>query len=459
MSPSIGEQLRAARESRRLSLEDAFKATRIRVPYLQALENDNLDALPSKVHARGFLRLYASYLEITPEITDSNEIISTPPQEEKQAPVVEAEEPVELQPQEPVVVLVEEEKQENQQPGIDQNGTSSEPTYFAIYREIGEKLRKQREKISLSLEDISLHTRLKLDFLELIENGQMDLLPSPVQARGMISNYSEFLNLDTESLLVRFADALQIKRLESLPPPPETAGQDLSEKKENITTGILLSLKKMLPLQAIRRIMTPDLLIGGGLILVLLILVIWGALQVFTPASPEMTPTAPSISQMLMITGTINPVETSGIESSTPVPGSEEDLPAIEIPLPETTLEVNTGSQPIQVYVIANQRTLLRVKVDGSEKINERILPGNAYQFSGYSRIELLTGNGSAIRVIYNQTDLGILGETGEVVNLVFTRTEVSTATPSQKPTATRTPVPTLTLKPSPTPTVTLYVP
>ena len=110
MSPSIGEQLRAARESRRLSLEDAFKATRIRVPYLQALENDNLDALPSKVHARGFLRLYASYLEITPEITDSNEIISTPPQEEKQAPVVEAEEPVELQPQEPVVVLVEEEK-------------------------------------------------------------------------------------------------------------------------------------------------------------------------------------------------------------------------------------------------------------------------------------------------------------------------------------------------------------
>ena len=160
-----------------------------------------------------------------------------------------------------------------------------------------------------------------------------------------------------------------------------------------------------------------------------------------------------------MITGTINPVETSGIESSTPVPGSEEDLPAIEIPLPETPLEVNTGSQPIQVYVIANQRTLLRVKVDGSEKINERILPGNAYQFSGYSRIELLTGNGSAIRVIYNQTDLGILGETGEVVNLVFTRTEVSTATPSQKPTATRTPVPTLTLKPSPTPTVTLYVP
>lgn len=459
MSPSIGEQLRAARESRRLSLEDAFKATRIRIPYLQALENDNLEELPSKVHARGFLRLYASYLEITPEITNSNEITSTLPRDEKQAPVLKPEELVELEIKEPVVIRVEEEKQETEQPGNDRDKASNEPTYFAIYREIGEKLRKQREKISLSLADISLHTRLKLEFLELIETGQMDLLPSPVQARGMISNYSEFLNLDTESLLVRFADALQIKRLESLPPPTEGAGQEQREKKGGIFAGILLSLKKALPLQAIRRIMTPDLLIGGGLILVLLILVIWGALQVFTPASPEVTPTAPSISQMLLITGTTGPVETEIAGISTPVPGSEESLPTSEMALPQTTLAVNTGSQPIQVYVIANQRSLLRVIVDGSEKINERILPGNAYQFSGYSRIELLTGNGSAIRVIYNQTDLGILGETGEVVNLVFTRTEVSTATPSQKPTATRTPIPTLTLKPSPTPTVTLYVP
>ena len=65
MKPTVGEQLRAARNSRGISLTDAVKATHIRSRFLQELENDHPELLDSTVQARGFLRLYAEYLGLS----------------------------------------------------------------------------------------------------------------------------------------------------------------------------------------------------------------------------------------------------------------------------------------------------------------------------------------------------------------------------------------------------------
>jgi transcriptional regulator with XRE-family HTH domain len=64
MSESVGAKLRQARELRRLTLQQVAEATRVRPHYLQALENDDHSAIPSAAQARGFLRIYADYLEI-----------------------------------------------------------------------------------------------------------------------------------------------------------------------------------------------------------------------------------------------------------------------------------------------------------------------------------------------------------------------------------------------------------
>lgn len=58
----IGEQLRQARESRGLSLEDAERATRIRARQLAAMEAGDFTGFASPTQARGFLRSYAVYL-------------------------------------------------------------------------------------------------------------------------------------------------------------------------------------------------------------------------------------------------------------------------------------------------------------------------------------------------------------------------------------------------------------
>lgn len=63
----IGSQLRAAREAQGLTLEQAFKGTRIKVSFLEAIEANQFDALPGQVQARGFVRSYANFLGLDGE--------------------------------------------------------------------------------------------------------------------------------------------------------------------------------------------------------------------------------------------------------------------------------------------------------------------------------------------------------------------------------------------------------
>jgi hypothetical protein len=63
----LGERLRAAREEKELTLEGVAEATRIPLNYLQALEDESFGAFTSDLHARGFLRNYASFLGFDPE--------------------------------------------------------------------------------------------------------------------------------------------------------------------------------------------------------------------------------------------------------------------------------------------------------------------------------------------------------------------------------------------------------
>jgi cytoskeletal protein RodZ len=59
---SIGEILREARHHKRASLEDASRATRIKMEILEQLEADEFDRLAAPAYTKGFLKLYAEYL-------------------------------------------------------------------------------------------------------------------------------------------------------------------------------------------------------------------------------------------------------------------------------------------------------------------------------------------------------------------------------------------------------------
>lgn len=67
METGIGATLREARNRRKVDLSEVEAAIKIRIRYLQAMENEEWDALPGGAYTRGFIRTYAFYLGLDGE--------------------------------------------------------------------------------------------------------------------------------------------------------------------------------------------------------------------------------------------------------------------------------------------------------------------------------------------------------------------------------------------------------
>jgi hypothetical protein len=65
--PGLGDEFRAAREARHLTLSDVSEQIHIRSVYLQSIEAEEWSAIAAPVYVRGFLRTYARFLGLDPE--------------------------------------------------------------------------------------------------------------------------------------------------------------------------------------------------------------------------------------------------------------------------------------------------------------------------------------------------------------------------------------------------------
>lgn len=64
---NLGETLKAARDAKGVSLQEAEAETKIRMRYLEALETEELHIIPGLVYTKGFLKTYANYLGLDQE--------------------------------------------------------------------------------------------------------------------------------------------------------------------------------------------------------------------------------------------------------------------------------------------------------------------------------------------------------------------------------------------------------
>lgn len=70
--------------------------------------------------------------------------------------------------------------------------------------ELGHILREAREARGLTLAEVESDTRINSRFLTALEEGEYQLLPTPVHVRGFLRNYSRYLGLDPQPLLDRY---------------------------------------------------------------------------------------------------------------------------------------------------------------------------------------------------------------------------------------------------------------
>lgn len=64
---SVGQFLRRHRESKRMSVEEVSRATRVPMSSVERIESDQFDELPGEVFVRGFLKSYARAVGLSAE--------------------------------------------------------------------------------------------------------------------------------------------------------------------------------------------------------------------------------------------------------------------------------------------------------------------------------------------------------------------------------------------------------
>ena len=304
-----------------------------------------------------------------------------------------------------------------------------------MFAELGMQLRHRREMLNLTREEIERHIHVRAHYLQALEQGHFDGLPSAVQTRGMLNNYAAFLGMDVDALLLGFADVLQVRHRERHHLPPGARGRPAPSAPSGQSP--------------LRGFVVADLL-GIGLVLALIVFSVWGVQRVVQMGA-QVQPTAPAVVDILLepsaAAAMLKWTPTSALLDLGNVTATTAVLAETPVGLPALPEGVN-----VEVNIVALERTFLRVTVDGKVAFDGRVMPGTAYPFSAQSQIEVLAGNGAALQITYNLRDLGLLGRYGEVVNLIYRVDGVVTPTPTVGPTPTITATPTLTSTPTRTP-------
>jgi transcriptional regulator with XRE-family HTH domain len=81
---------------------------------------------------------------------------------------------------------------------------------------VGAELAQARQKLGLTLEDVSARTRISVDRLAAIEEGDVPRLPSFVYLKGFLRAFASEVHLDPESITSRYLAALDAEAIASL---------------------------------------------------------------------------------------------------------------------------------------------------------------------------------------------------------------------------------------------------
>jgi cytoskeleton protein RodZ len=94
----------------------------------------------------------------------------------------------------------------------------------------GEALRCERQRRSVSLEDIAQTTKVTVRSLQALESDAFDQLPGGILSKGIVRSYVRFLGLDESEWVERFLDASGQKN------PPPTNDKDWAAFALSVST-------------------------------------------------------------------------------------------------------------------------------------------------------------------------------------------------------------------------------
>ncbi|HOL72628.1 MAG TPA: DUF4115 domain-containing protein [Bryobacteraceae bacterium] len=260
---------------------------------------------------------------------------------------------------------------------------------------IGDKLREERLRLGLTIEQISEATKINPGLLEAIEANEWDRLPGAFFTRSFIRQFADALGIDPAEL------EPELDRIAG-------AGDELTRETEFEREAISVPPVD----RGLGRSPSPRSL--GALATFVVILAVCSGLYILwqrNTQAPSETGAAPEVEQVHAEPG---PAVTPAVEQSqAPAPPAE---PPKEAPPP-----AEPQSSPVKVEIRATAPSWVRLAADGKEVFSGTLQADETRAVEAQQLVELRTGNAAGLEVIWNGKSAGSLGGEGQVRNAEFT--------------------------------------
>lgn len=293
--------------------------------------------------------------------------------------------------------------------------------------ELGHILREARETKGYTLREVQDKTRISSRFLEALEMGDFDRLPTPTHARGFLRNYARFLGLDPDPLLERYelGQSQRPKRRQQpiIVDTTQPVGAALETPPDNHPFFDPVNMEVDTAYQR-----------GGGsgsesVLRIVIILALIGLLylagQRFLPLIMGQGDGTQALTEGLTeaIQNVINQDE------PTPEPTATEEVGASSVILPTGRNEIPVGDptptatrpplpatmETIDLEILILERAWMEVTVDGNVLFTGIARPTDPpYEWTANEEVRLNTGNAIGVSVTINNVPLGPLGGRGE---------------------------------------------
>lgn len=277
---------------------------------------------------------------------------------------------------------------------------------------VGDTLRTEREKRNLTIQDIERETSINKRYLEALEKGDYDSMPSDVYIKGFIRNYSKFLEIDGNALLAEFAaergaEPPQVQPVDKQEEKKEKPLNinDLSSKRDNINIKVRKtkssdgnSGKAFSSGDDFRNRVSNGSGYGKKIMIGLVALVVVFLGGVYIAFSDD--DSAPPATQ-----------------NTTQVPEAKKDDTK-----PEPKKEAPAAADELKLEVVLTDRCWMQVLVDGKVAFEGTAESGISMDWTAKKDVKVIAGNAGAVEVIINGKSQGKLGNIGQVVERQFTK-------------------------------------
>jgi cytoskeleton protein RodZ len=310
----------------------------------------------------------------------------------------------------------------------------------------GENLRREREMRGVSLEEISIATKISIRFLQAIENEELSKLPGGIFTRSFLRTYARYLGLDEERVLADCQLAGQQKpEVDIRRIPTNRARRNGAASRTRIiallVAGVLLAggyalfrySRRIMEQQSSTPIVVPPSTTANGT-----------NPPTITGPGPNTPPTAAPVQPAAPAQPENNPLLTATPASPTtgaatapeplqgipPSPGAKAS-PANQSATSEASSAVAAHTDLV-LQLGATERAWVAIDADGKTVLQKVLNPNEVENLKAHDSFDVTTGNAQGVVLTLNGETLKPLGRHGEVKSIHLTRDDLKNAAPQR---------------------------